>query len=198
MESFPKLTSGLVPLSNENVDTDQIIPARYLKVTDKNGLGEVLFSDWRYRVDGTPNPEFVLNRPGHAGKQILLVGDNFGCGSSREHAPWALLGYGFRALIGTSFADIFHNNSLKNGLLPVVVDRETHQQLFSLVAEEPDTTVTIDLATQSLHLPDRRVVTFPLDPFSKSCLLNGVDSLGYLLRQEPAIAGFEASRPSWM
>jgi 3-isopropylmalate/(R)-2-methylmalate dehydratase small subunit len=198
METFTTLTSGMVPLPSENVDTDQIIPARYLKVTDKNGLGEVLFSDWRYRPDGTPNPEFMLNRVENAGKQILLVGDNFGCGSSREHAPWALLGYGFRALIGTSFADIFHNNSLKNGLLPVVVDRATHEQLFSLVAEEPDTTVTIGLATQSLHLPDGRVVEFLIDPFSKSCLCNGVDSLGYLLNQEPAIVAFETSRPSWM
>ncbi len=198
MQEFTTLTSALVPMSSENVDTDQIIPARFLKVTDKNGLGTALFSDWRYRPDGSPKEDFVLNQPEMAGRQILLAGDNFGCGSSREHAPWALMGFGFRAIISTSFADIFRSNSLKNGLLPVVVDRDTHEQLFSLVAEEPATPVRIDLASQTLQLPDGRAVPFPLDPFSKRCMLEGVDQLGYLLKQQHAIARFDEARPAWM
>lgn len=198
MRIFTTLTSALVTLAQENVDTDQIIPARFLKVTDKAGLGDALFADWRYRPDGSPNLEFVLNQPGAEGRQILLAGDNFGCGSSREHAPWALTAYGFRAIISTSFADIFRNNALKNGLLPVVVDAATHAQLFSLLAEEPDTAITVDLASQSLQLPDGRRVSFPIDPFFKRCLLEGVDPLGYLLAQEPAIQAFMAIRPAWM
>ncbi|MDQ4075394.1 MAG: 3-isopropylmalate dehydratase small subunit [Chloroflexota bacterium] len=197
MQSFTRLTSAMVPLRNENVDTDQIIPARFLKVTDKSGLGDALFSDWRYQPDGRPRAEFVLNRPEMRGRQILLAGDNFGCGSSREHAPWALMAYGFRAVISTSFADIFRNNSLKNGLLPVVVDGETHAQLFSLVEEEPATTVTIDLAAQQLLLPDGRAVSFPIDPFSKRCMLEGVDQLGYLMGKEEEVERFLASRPGW-
>jgi 3-isopropylmalate/(R)-2-methylmalate dehydratase small subunit len=193
MEPFTFFSSHLVPLPNENVDTDQIIPARYLKVTDKAGLGEALFADWRFNPDSTPKPDFILNRPEGQGARILLAGDNFGCGSSREHAPWALVGFGFKAIISTSFADIFRNNALKNGLLPIVVDRETHQQLFSLVEEDPQAEVTVDLASQTVQLPDGRRVTFPIDGFSRRCLLDGVDELGYLLGLEPAIAAYEAA-----
>ncbi len=191
MNQFTTLTSKIVPLPNENVDTDQIIPARFLKVTDKKGLGDNLFADWRYDADGSPRADFVLNRPEMQGRQILLAGDNFGCGSSREHAPWALVGYGFRAVISTSFADIFRNNSLKNGLLPIVVDKDTHQQLFSLVQEDPNTTLAIDLAAQTVTLPDGRRVAFSIDHFSKTCLLNGVDEIGYVLNLRDKIEAFE-------
>jgi 3-isopropylmalate/(R)-2-methylmalate dehydratase small subunit len=194
MNRFTTLTSKIVPLPAENVDTDQIIPARFLKVTDKAGLGESLFCDWRYNADGSPRPDFVLNRPEMKGRQVLLVGDNFGCGSSREHAPWALIGYGFRAIISTSFADIFRNNALKNGLLPIVVDKDTHAQLFSIVQEDPDAVVSIDLATQTLTLPDGRTVTFPIDAFSKTCLLNGVDEVGYVLNMRETIEAFELAQ----
>ena len=198
MEAFTTLSSAMVPLPLENVDTDQIIPARYLKVTDKNGLGKVLFADWRYEPNGTPNADFILNRPEGQGREVLLAGDNFGCGSSREHAPWALKAFGFKAIISTSFADIFRNNSLKNGLLPVIVDQETHEQLLSLVEEESETSVNIDLASQTVQLPDGRRVNFPIDDFSKKCMLNGVDQLGYLLGKKSIIDEFDASRPSWM
>ncbi len=195
MEPFVTLTSKLVPLPNENVDTDQIIPARYLKVTDKVGLGKYAFADWRYRPDGTPRPDFILNRPEMQGRQILLAGDNFGTGSSREHAPWALVGWGFRAIISTGFADIFYNNALKNGLLPVVVDPEIHRRLFQLVQTDPDIVVTIDLPSQTLRLPDESKVEFPLDAFSKHCLLKGLDQLGYLLEHLPRIEAYESSHP---
>jgi 3-isopropylmalate/(R)-2-methylmalate dehydratase small subunit len=193
MEPFKTLTSKVIPLPHDNVDTDQIIPARYLKVTDKAGLVEGLFAGWRYLPDGRPDPEFPLNRPECQRAQILLVGDNFGCGSSREHAPWALMGWGIRAVVGTSFADIFRNNALKNGLLPVIVDAETQQQLFELAVEQPDALITIDLAAQALNLPNGGRVTFPLDPFSKTCLLEGVDQLGYLLKMENQITAYEQS-----
>jgi 3-isopropylmalate/(R)-2-methylmalate dehydratase small subunit len=196
MEPFVTLTSKLIPLPHENVDTDQIIPARFLKVTDKAGLGENLFCDWRYNEDGSPKPDFVLNRPEVQGRQVLLAGDNFGCGSSREHAPWALLGWGIRAVISTSFADIFRNNSLKNGLLPVVVDAKTHRELFSRVEKEPAAEVTIDLAMQTLTLPDGHTVKFPIDNFSKTCLLEGIDQLGYLLKQSSHIEAYEKRHPT--
>lgn len=195
MRKFTTLTSTMVPLPIENVDTDQIIPARFLKVTDKNGLGENLFADWRYAEDGSPREDFVLNNAEHAGAQILVTGDNFGCGSSREHAPWALEGYGFRAIVSTRFADIFRNNALKNGLLPIAVDQATLQQLFSLIAEEADTTVSIDLESQKLTLPDGRAVEFPIDGFAKACLLEGVDQFGYLLQQMSDIEQFETNHP---
>ncbi|HTX92985.1 MAG TPA: 3-isopropylmalate dehydratase small subunit [Anaerolineales bacterium] len=191
MAQFTTLTSRLMPLPVNDIDTDQLIPARFLKATDKKGMGDNLFADWRYNPDGSPKADFVLNDPTFKGAQILLAGDNFGCGSSREHAPWALTGYGFRAVISTSFADIFRNNALKNGLLPVIVDAEVQRSLFDLTEEAPAATVSIDLASQSLTLPDGRKVTFPIDPFSKTCLLNGVDELGYILRFENQIAAFE-------
>lgn len=191
MQSFQTLTSTVIPLLVRDVDTDQIIPARYLKVTDKNGLAEGLFFGWRYRADGSPDPEFPLNRDEYQGCQVLLAGDNFGCGSSREHAPWALVGWGIRAIISTSFADIFRNNALKNGLLPVIVDSHTHQRLVEMVEAYRQVTVTIDLAEQRLVLPDVSQVQFPIDPFSKLCLLEGVDSLGYLLQNESKISQFE-------
>jgi 3-isopropylmalate/(R)-2-methylmalate dehydratase small subunit len=191
MPQFTRLTSRLVALPADNIDTDQIIPARYLKVTDKAGLGEGLFSDWRYHPDGTPRPEFVLNRPENHGAQILLAGDNFGCGSSREHAPWALVGYGFRAVISTSFADIFRNNALKNGLLPICVEAATHASLLQAVDHTPTLELTVDLAAQTLSLPGGGAVIFPVDPFAKTCLLNGIDELGYILGFYDQIATFE-------
>ena len=196
MEPFTTLTGRLVALPKDHIDTDQIIPARFLKTISKAGLGQNLFADWRYDEAGRPNPDFPLNRPENAGARILLAGDNFGCGSSREHAPWALTDYGFRAIISTSFADIFRNNALKNGLLPLIVDDATHQQLFSLAAEDAQTELTIDLDTQSLILPDGRRVIFPIDAFSKVCMLEGLDQLGYLLKQDPAIAAYEAAHPA--
>jgi 3-isopropylmalate/(R)-2-methylmalate dehydratase small subunit len=192
MAQFTTLTSHLVALPVNNVDTDQIIPARYLKVTDKAGLGAALFADWRYHAGGTPKPDFVLNQPQAQGATILLAGDNFGCGSSREHAPWALIDYGFRAVISTSFADIFCNNALKNGLLPVIVDAGTHRSLLDLVAEAPHAEVTIDLASQTVALPGGQAVSFPIDSFSKTCLLNGVDELGYIQSFSDRIAAYEA------
>jgi 3-isopropylmalate/(R)-2-methylmalate dehydratase small subunit len=190
MAQFTTLTSRVVALPMTDIDTDQIIPAQFLKVTDKNGLADALFFHWRYNDDKTPQADFVLNRPESQGAQILLAGDNFGCGSSREHAPWALTSFGFRAVISTSFADIFRNNSLKNGLIPVIVDPKTHQMLFDLLEEVPSTELTIDLATQTLAFPYGSV-TFPIDPFNKACLLNGVDELGYILGFEKEIAAFE-------
>ena len=190
MEPITTFEGRCVALPIENIDTDQIIPARFLKVTDKQGLGEALFSDWR------ADPAFILNQPHAAGASVLVAGHNFGCGSSREHAPWALVGFGFRAIISTYFADIFRNNALKNGLLPIIVDAETHTQLLSLCEEDPDTAVIVDLANQQLVLPDNRAVQFPIDEFSKHCLLNGVDQLGYLHAQEAAIAAYESSHPA--
>ena len=195
MEPFTNLTGRLVAIPKDHIDTDQIIPARFLKTISKAGLGQNLFADWRYDDEGQPVADFPLNQPEYAGARILLAGDNFGCGSSREHAPWALTDYGFRAIISTSFADIFRNNALKNGLLPLIVDDDTHEQLVSLVSEDPTTEITIDLDTQSLILPDGRRVTFPIDAFSKVCLLEGLDQLGYLLKHGPAIEAFEAAHP---
>jgi 3-isopropylmalate/(R)-2-methylmalate dehydratase small subunit len=191
MQAFTTLTSQVISLNKNDVDTDQIIPARYLKVTDKNGLAEGLFTGWRYHADGTPDPDFPLNRPEYETAHILLAGDNFGCGSSREHAPWALLGWGIQAVISTSFADIFRNNSLKNGLLPVVVDATTHAELCEFVAANPVGLVHIDLAQQTLTWGNGRSLIFPIDAFSKTCLLEGVDQLGYLLKFEGRIAAFE-------
>ena len=191
MEPITSFSSRIVPLPIHNIDTDQIIPARFLKTTDKIGLGANLFCDWRYDAGGSPKPEFILNQPRAAGAKVLVAGDNFGCGSSREHAPWALVGFGFRAVISTSFADIFRNNSLKNGLLPVAVDPSTHAELLVLAEKDPEAEVEIDLASQSLRLPTGHTVTFPIDSFSKHCLLTGVDQLGYLLQKAPALEAYE-------
>jgi 3-isopropylmalate/(R)-2-methylmalate dehydratase small subunit len=193
MEPITSFTSTIVALPMSDIDTDQIIPARWLKVTDKSGLGDGLFHAWRYNADGSPKPDFVLNRPDVQGAQILIAGNNFGCGSSREHAPWALQGHGFKAVISTYFADIFKGNSLKNGLLPIVVDQETYYQLVSLFDEDPTTSVTVDLANQVLILPGGQPVSFPIDPFAKHCLINGVDQLGFLQAEEPAIAAYESA-----
>ena len=196
MEPIRSFSGRVVPLPIDNIDTDQIIPARFLKTTDKTGLGQDLFCDWRYDGQGKPKPEFILNQPRAAGAQVLLAGDNFGCGSSREHAPWALMGFGFRAVISTSFADIFRNNCLKNGLLPVAVDAAAHAELLAAVEKDPAIEVYVDLASQSLRLPSGRTVTFPIDAFSKKCLLQGVDQLGYLQKQERAIAAYEQAYPA--
>ncbi len=196
MEKLSHIQGTIVPIPVNDIDTDQIIPARFLKVTDKVGLGKAAFCDWRYGEDGeTPNPDFILNKVEYQGAAVLVAGDNFGCGSSREHAPWALLGAGFKAVVSTDFADIFRNNALKNGLLPIAVDADTQQQLFSLAEEDPRAAVQINVETQTLTLPDGRKVSFPLDGFSKYCLLNGVDQLGYLLALDDEVREFEAKNP---
>jgi 3-isopropylmalate/(R)-2-methylmalate dehydratase small subunit len=194
MKPFTNFTSRIVPLPINNVDTDQIIPARFLKTTSKQGLDLQLFNDWRYDAQGNPKADFILNQPSSRNAQVLLAGDNFGCGSSREHAPWALTQFGFRAVISTSFADIFKQNALKNSLLPIVVPADVHGELFAAVAANPDATVKIDLPAQTLTTPGGRQVEFPVDAFSKYCLVEGVDELGYILAHEAAIAAFEAQR----
>jgi 3-isopropylmalate/(R)-2-methylmalate dehydratase small subunit len=191
---FQNLQSRMVPMPQRNIDTDQIIPARFLKTISKEGLGDNLFCDWRYDGTGKPKPDFILNQPRAKGAQVLLAGDNFGCGSSREHAPWALAQFGFRALISTSFADIFSANSLKNGLLPVIVPADVHGELFEAVAKDAGAQVRIDLQNQTLTTPGGRQVDFPVDSFAKHCLLEGVDELGYTLQREAEIAAFEARR----
>jgi 3-isopropylmalate/(R)-2-methylmalate dehydratase small subunit len=193
MPVFTRLTARTIALPINDIDTDQIIPARFLKVTDKLGLGKSLFADWRYLPDGAPRPEFALNQPDAAGAQILVAGHNFGCGSSREHAPWALVGFGFRAVVATSFADIFCNNALKNGLLPVLVDPATHARLLAARAADPSVELTVDLEAQELALADGTRVRFPVDSFARSCLLQGVDELGYLLSFEAKISAYEAA-----
>jgi len=190
MEPVRIIRSRTLVLPRENVDTDQIIPARFLKTTDRRGLGKALFSDWRYDAVGAPRPDFVLNRPEAAGCRILVAGDNFGCGSSREHAPWALVDHGFQAVISTRIADIFRGNSLKNGLLPVVLDAQSHARLLAA----PGAEVTVDLEAQTVSLPGGGTATFTVDAFSRHCLLNGVDELGFLLSQEKAIAAYEGAR----
>ncbi|MBD3377037.1 3-isopropylmalate dehydratase small subunit [candidate division KSB1 bacterium] len=195
MEPFKTLTSTFVSIPVNDIDTDQLIPARFLKVTDKAGLGDNLFYDWRYDQNGHPKPEFILNQPKAKSAKILVGGDNFGCGSSREHAPWALMGYGFRAVISTSFADIFRNNSLKNGLLPVIVDEDTLSELHELAERDPDATLKIDLSAQTLQLPGGKTVEFPIDTFSKTCMLQGIDQLGYLLKHESEIEKYEKNHP---
>jgi 3-isopropylmalate/(R)-2-methylmalate dehydratase small subunit len=184
----------MAPLAINNIDTDQIIPARFLKTTTKQGLDQQLFCDWRYDAEGNPNPDFILNQPRARGAQVLLAGDNFGCGSSREHAPWALTQFGFRAVVSTSFADIFKQNSLKNSLLPIVVPQDVQAELFAAAAKDPDAVVKIDLVNQTLTTPAGRKVEFPIDAFSKHCLVEGVDELGYILQHEAQIAAYEARR----
>jgi 3-isopropylmalate/(R)-2-methylmalate dehydratase small subunit len=193
MQPFTTLTSRIVPFPTRDIDTDQIIPARFLKTTVKSGLGEALFNDWRYEAPGVPRAGFILNQPRAVGASILLAGDNFGCGSSREHAPWALMAFGFRAVISTSFGDIFRNNSLKNGLLPVQLEEVPHAALMARALDDPSVEVTIDLGSRTVKLPDGELAVFPIDAFSRSCLLAGVDQLGYLLRQQDRIKEFEAA-----
>ncbi|MEJ7605969.1 MAG: 3-isopropylmalate dehydratase small subunit [Bryobacteraceae bacterium] len=194
MKKFTSLQGHMLPLPIDNIDTDQIIPARFLKTISKLGLDKNLFYDWRYDASGNPNPDFIVNQPIAQGAEILLAGDNFGCGSSREHAPWALTQFGFRAVISTSFADIFKQNALKNSLLPIEVSREVQAQLFAAVALDPKATVIVDLLAQKLTLPGGDLVDFPVDAFSKACLLEGVDELGYILKQDAEIQAFEAKR----
>ncbi|MBA2254054.1 MAG: 3-isopropylmalate dehydratase small subunit [Chloroflexi bacterium] len=194
-EPFQTFASAVIPLLAENVDTDQIIPARYLKTTEKTGLANVLFNDWRYLSDGNPNPEFVLNRPEMAGRRILLSGANFGSGSSREHAPWALTAWGIRAILAPSFADIFRSNALKNGLLPITVSDEEHAHLVALLAADPDRELTVDLEHQVVHLPDDQDLPFQVDPFARQMLLAGTDELGWLLARDGAIGDYELGHP---
>ncbi len=190
MEKFLPFESRMVVMPIDNIDTDQVIPARFLKKTDMVGWGDLLFNDWRYESDGTPKPDFILNHDSSKGLKILLAGDNFGCGSSREHAPWALTQYGFRAILSTSFADIFKSNSLKNSLLPIVVSPGIHKKLFSM----PDSSVHVDLAAQTITLADGTKAEFPVDSFSKQCLLEGIDELGFILKNNDAITAYEAQR----
>jgi 3-isopropylmalate/(R)-2-methylmalate dehydratase small subunit len=190
MQPLRRITSRTVVIASSDIDTDQIIPARFLTTTTKEGLGKQLFADWRYQEDGSPKREFVLNRPEAHGAQILVAGRNFGCGSSREHAPWALLDYGFRAVISEGVADIFRGNALKNGLLPVVVDAETSQWLL----HHPGAELDIDLETLRLTLPTGAAIAFAVEPFARHCLLSGLDEFGYLRSKLPDIERFEAAR----
>ena len=191
MKKITAVKSRTVVMPQADIDTDQIIPARFLTTTTRKGLGKALFADWRYDRDGKPKADFPLNRPEAAGCGILVAGNNFGCGSSREHAPWALLDFGIQAVISTEIADIFRGNSLKNGLVPVIVDKATHGWLV----ENPGAEVTVDVEARELRLPDGRAISFPIDGFARYCLLNGVDQLGYLLDQSNAISRYEQSRP---
>ena len=199
MSAFTKLTSRTVVLRERNIDTDQIIPARFLTTTERKGLGKHAFNDWRLLPDGSPNPDFPFNRPGYAdleqaGAQILVAGRNFGCGSSREHAPWALTDLGLRAVISSQIADIFRSNALKNGLLPIVLE----DAVVDALLDQPGVELDIDVATRSVTLPDGSRHVFPLDAFAQTCLLEGVDQLGYLLKQAPAIERFESTRSNNM
>jgi 3-isopropylmalate/(R)-2-methylmalate dehydratase small subunit len=191
MNPVTRITARTIVLPLEDVDTDQIIPARYLRTTVREGLGENLFADWRYDKDGSEIDGFVLNEPESKGAGILVAGRNFGCGSSREHAPWALLDHGFHAVISTEIADIFRNNSLKNGFLPVIVDEDTHRWLLA----HPGIELTLDVEAKELTLPNGNTVNFPIENFSRYCLLNGVDQLGFLMEQADAISAYEAKAP---
>jgi 3-isopropylmalate/(R)-2-methylmalate dehydratase small subunit len=192
MEKLTQFTSATTVLAIDDVDTDQIIPARYLTTTTREGIGKALFADWRFDSDGNEISDFPLNQPGAAERKILVAGHNFGCGSSREHAPWSLHDFGIRAVISTEIADIFRNNSLKNGLVPVIVDTETHQWLLN----NPGAEVTVDLEAQEIRLPDGKAISFPIDGFARKCILEGIDQTGYLMQQQDKIAGFETNR-SW-
>jgi 3-isopropylmalate/(R)-2-methylmalate dehydratase small subunit len=191
MEPLQQVRSTSVVIPSSNIDTDQIIPARFLTTTTKEGLGKQLFADWRYLADGSPNPQFVLNQPAAAGAKILVAGRNFGCGSSREHAPWALIDYGIRAVISTEIADIFKTNALKNGLLPIIVDESTSKWLL----EHPGADIVVDLTTTSIRLPNGTEVRFPIDAFARHCLMNGIDELGYLQSKLADVERYEAARP---
>lgn len=194
-EPFRTVTSAVIPMPRNDIDTDQIIPARFLKTVNRDGLGDQLFYDWRYLPDGSPNPEFVLNQSEVAGRRILVAGDNFGCGSSREHAPWALTAWGIRAVISTSFADIFRNNALKNGLVPVALSADDVARINRLIVADPAAQIAVDLEAQRVRLPDGATIPFEVDPFARRMLLDGTDELGYLLSLEPAIEAYEATHP---
>lgn len=195
-EGFRSFTSRVVAMPAENVDTDQIVPARYLKVTDKEGLADALFRDWRFNEDGSKkDPPFILDRPGIEGRRILLVGDNFGTGSSREHAPWALRSWGVQAILSTSFADIFRSNALKNGVLPIVVDPAMHERLFEMIAADDEAELRVDLAEQGILLPDGTTLDFEVDQFSKMMLMAGTDEIGYVLAKDVEIAAWEDAHP---
>ncbi|UOR06135.1 3-isopropylmalate dehydratase small subunit [Hymenobacter aerilatus] len=195
MEKFQVLRSTAVPLPNENVDTDQIIPARFLKATTREGFGQNLFRDWRYAADGQPKPDFVLNNPRYSG-QILVAGQNFGCGSSREHAAWAIFDAGFKVVISSYFADIFRGNALNNGLLPLQVSEEVLQRLLAQIEQDPQTQLVVDLAAQTLSVPAwEETIPFAIDAYKKECLLNGYDDIDFLVSQKEAIAAYETSRP---
>ncbi|PTN53285.1 3-isopropylmalate dehydratase small subunit [Stenotrophomonas panacihumi] len=189
MAGFNTVSSRSVVLRQTNIDTDQIIPARFLSTTERAGLGKHAFNDWRWRADGSPNPEFPFNQPANEGRAILLAGRNFGCGSSREHAPWALTDLGLRAIVSSEIADIFRNNSLKNGLVPIVLAEEDVQALM----QRPDDELTVDVAARELRTPDGRVYAFPLDAFAQTCLIEGVDEMGYLLARGAEISQYEVT-----
>jgi 3-isopropylmalate/(R)-2-methylmalate dehydratase small subunit len=198
MQAFTVLTGVAAPLRVINIDTDMIIPKQYLKTIKRTGLGTGLFSEQRYNDDGSENPDFVLNKPAYRKAQILVAGDNFGCGSSREHAPWALLDFGIRCVISTSFADIFYNNCFKNGILPIVVTPEELEKLFEDAERGANATLSVDLASQEIHGPDGGVIHFEIDPFRKHCLMNGLDDIGLTLEKSAAIDAYEskiAERP---
>jgi len=195
-EPFSSVTSAAVPLPRNDIDTDQVIPARFLKTVNREGLADQLFFDWRYLADGSPNPDFVLNRPEMAGRQILVAGDNFGCGSSREHAPWALTAWGIRAVISSSFADIFTSNALKNGLLPVAVPPEELMRIGSILEAEREAELTVDLEASEVRLPDGSVIPFTIDAFARRMILDGSDELGYLLAHDADLAAYEAAHPA--
>ncbi len=195
MNQYTNLAATAMPLRMENVDTDQIIPAKYLTAVTKEGMGKGLFSWIRYNADGSPKPDFVTNMPEYQGAEILIAGRNFGSGSSREHAVWALTDFGFRSVITPGFADIFYNNSLKNGLLPVTLPEDVVNMLLDLVEEDPTTRISVDLALQTVTLPDGQTHSFAIDPFRKMCMLQGVDDLGYISLKEEAIAAYEAVAP---
>ena len=196
MEPITTFSGRIVGLRTRDIDTDQIIPARFLKTIDKEGLGQDLFHDWRYDSEGKPKSDFILNQPAAEGATVLLAGDNFGCGSSREHAPWALLAFGFRAVVSTSVGDIFRNNSLKNGLLPIIVDEVTHSELFKLVEKGGSAEAAVDLPQQVLRISGGPEVSFSIDEFSKKCLTAGLDQLGYIQQQEASIAAYEQGHPA--
>jgi 3-isopropylmalate/(R)-2-methylmalate dehydratase small subunit len=193
MKKFIPFSSRMVVLPVSNIDTDQIIPASFLKVTDKLGLGDNLFYNWRYLQDGSLNPDFVLNKPESKGASILLAGQNFGSGSSREHAPWALMGYGFQVIVAPSFADIFRNNALKNGLLPAAISEKDYRTLLAKAEADPNLSVEVDLQARALKLPSGETISFPIDEFSRTCLLNGMDELDYLLSKEEEIKAYETA-----
>jgi 3-isopropylmalate/(R)-2-methylmalate dehydratase small subunit len=192
MEKITQFTSATTVLAIDDVDTDQIIPARYLTTTTREGIGKALFADWRFDSDGNEITDFPLNQPGASERKILVAGRNFGCGSSREHAPWSIHDFGIRAIISSEIADIFRNNSLKNGLVPVIVDTDTHQWLLN----NPGVEITVDLEAQEIRLPDGKAVSFPIDGFARHCILEGIDQTGYLMQQQDKISAFESNR-SW-